>query len=191
MITVLTKKNTLFNKIIPECIISISKYNGIIAANTNDIHNLHQDVNHNNNNYAKNNECISYDASEKSIIISCGSVHLTHIANQINEQNVIKKESDGNWLLNAGIIIEKGAMLILDPQDTKRLKILADGSVAYGIHVYGSLIIDFIRLTSWNPDTNNYAQSYGSGETSGKITHPGAPRPYIRIESVHLVLLIS
>jgi parallel beta-helix repeat protein len=126
---------------------SNAKYSGIIAANTNDIHNLHQDINHNNTNYAKNNECISYDASEKSIIISCGSAHLTDIANQINGQNV------------------------------------TDGSVAYGIHVYGSLIIDFIRLTSWNPDTNNYAQSYGSRETSGKITHPGAPRPYIRIES--------
>lgn len=101
---------------------SNAKYSGIIAANTNDIHNLHQDINHNNTNYAKNDECISYDASEKSIIISCGSAHLTDIANQINGQNVIKKESDGNWLLNASIIIQKGAMLILDPQDTKWLK---------------------------------------------------------------------
>ena len=40
-----------------------------------------------------------------------------------------------------------------------------------------------LKLTSWNPSTNNYAQSYGSRETSGKITHQGAPRPFIRIES--------
>jgi len=118
-----------------------------------------------------------------SIIISCGSIHVTDIADRINEQNVIKKVSNGNWLLNAGIIIERGAKLILDPQDTKWLKIVADGKVAHGIHVYGSLIIDAIRLTSWNPSTNNYAQSYGSRETSGKITHPGTPRPFIRIES--------
>ena len=133
-------------------------------------------------NKVNSNKCISYDKPERSILISCGLVHLTDIANQINEQNVLKKESEGNWLLDAGIIIEKGATLILDPRDTKWLKILADGNVAHGIHVYGSLVIDSIKLTSWNPNTNNYAQSYGSRESSGKITHPGAPRPYIRIE---------
>ena len=159
---------------------------GIIAANTNDIHNLHQDINHNNNNYAKNNECISYDASEKSIIISCGSVHLTDIANQINEQNVIKKESDGNWLLNAGIIIEKGAMLILDPQDTKWLKIIADGTNAYPITVLGSLKIDSVKVTSCNPLTNGYAISKGNRELNDALgkyeVTEGFPRPYIRIE---------
>jgi poly(beta-D-mannuronate) C5 epimerase len=133
-------------------------------------------------NKVNSNKCISYDKPERTILISCGLVHLTDIANQINEQNVLKKESEGNWLLDAGIIIEKGATLILDPRDTKWLKILADGNVAHGIHVYGSLVIDSIKLTSWNPNTNNYAQSYGSRESSGKITHPGAPRPYIRIE---------
>jgi poly(beta-D-mannuronate) C5 epimerase len=133
-------------------------------------------------NKVNSNKCISYDKPERSILISCGLVHLTDIANQINEQNVLKKEYEGNWLLDAGIIIEKGATLILDPLDTKWLKILADGNVAHGIHVYGSLVIDSIKLTSWNPNTNNYAQSYGSRESSGKITHPGTPRPYIRIE---------
>ena len=141
------------------------------------------DIDYDNSNSIKNSQCISYDSSEKSLVISCGSVHLTDIANRINEENVIKKESDGNWLLNAGVIIESGATLILDPQDTKWLKILADGNVAHGIHVYGSMIIDSIKLTSWNPSTNDYAQSSGSRETSGKITHEGDPRPFIRIES--------
>ena len=119
--------------------------------------NIQRDISYDLGNRGKNGQCISYDHSKKSIVISCGSVHLTDIANQINEQDVIKKESDENWLLNASIIIEKGATLILDPQDTKWLKILADGNVAYGIHIYGSLVIDSIKLTSWNPGTNNYA----------------------------------
>jgi mannuronan 5-epimerase len=149
------------------------------AANSN---HSQLNTNYDISNKANSSKCISYDKPERSILISCGLVHLTDIANQINEQNVLKKESEGNWLLDAGIIIEKGATLILDPRDTKWLKILADGNVAHGIHVYGSLVIDSIKLTSWNPNTNNYAQSYGSRESSGKITHPGAPRPYIRIE---------
>ena len=155
---------------------------GKTTSMANDNHNQ-LGTNYDISNQVNTDRCISYDKSERSILISCGLVHLTDIANQINEQNVIKKESDGNWLLDAGIIIEKGATLILDPRDTKWLKILADGNVAHGIHVYGSLVIDSIKLTSWNPSTNNYAQSYGSRETSGKITHPGAPRPFIRIES--------
>ena len=169
----------IFSAIIPASYPSIATqlYGSNAEGKTTDIangNNIQHDINYDLGNRGKNGQCISYDYSEKSIVISCDSVHLTDIANQINEQNVIKKESDGNWLLNAGIIIEKGA---------KWLKILADGNVAHDIHVYGSLIIDSIRLTSWNPSTNDYAQSYGSRETSGKITHPGAPRPFIRIES--------
>jgi hypothetical protein len=80
------------------------------------------------------------------------------------------------------------------------LKIIADErTLAYGIHVLGSLKIDSVQLTSWNPETNYYAMSNGSRESSGpatkacgsncpiavkdKLTHHGAPRPYIRIES--------
>ena len=50
------------------------------------------------------------------------------------------------------------------------------------IRVFGGLKIDSEKVTSWNPATNDYVQSYGSRETSGKITHVRAPRPYIRIE---------
>ena len=102
--------------------------------------------------------------------------------------------------LNANITINKGATLTIDPTDTTWLKIIADGrTLAYGIHVLGSLKIDSVQLTSWNPETNYYAMSNGSRESSGpatkacgnncpiavkdKLTHHGAPRPYIRIES--------
>ena len=107
---------------------------GKTTSMANDNHNQ-LGTNYDISNQVNTDRCISYDKSERSILISCGLVHLTDIANQINEQNVIKKESDGNWLLDAGIIIEKGATLILDPRDTKWLKILADGNVAHGIHV--------------------------------------------------------
>jgi mannuronan 5-epimerase len=42
--------------------------------------------------------------------------------------------------------------------------------------------IDSVKVTSWNPQTNDYVESHGSRETSGKIVHVGAPRPYIRME---------
>ena len=91
--------------------------------------------------------------------------------------------NDGVWLLNANVTIQPGSTLNIDSKDTKWLKIISDGkTLAYGIHVYGSMKIDSVKVTSWNPETNDYVESHGSRETSGKIVHVGAPRPYIRIE---------
>ncbi|MGC2384742.1 MAG: hypothetical protein WA631_16710, partial [Nitrososphaeraceae archaeon] len=93
--------------------------------------------------------CISYNSVEKTITIRCGTNNrLTDIHNTIQDRNVIDRLSDGIWLLNAGII-ERGATLLMDPQDTKWLKIIADGK------------IDSVKVTSWNPLTNGYAISKG------------------------------
>ncbi len=146
--------------------------------------------------------CIVYNDNTKTIIISCRSATLSDIYKQINNKNILSKQSNQNgvWILNANITIEKGSTLLIDSTDTKWLKILTDGNtLAYGIHVYGSLLIDGIKLTSWNPSTNYYALSNGSRESSGSatkicgsncntdqkdlLTHHGNPRPYIRVES--------
>jgi mannuronan 5-epimerase len=149
------------------------------------------------------NGCISYDSVQRLITVSCKSATLTDIYNQLNDPGVLNKEQqqrNGVWLLNANITINKGSTLTIDSTDTTWLKIIADGrTLAYGIHVLGSLKIDSVQLTSWNPETNYYAMSNGSRESSGpatalcgsncpiavkdKLTHHGAPRPYIRIES--------
>ena len=148
------------------------------------------------------NGCISYDSVRRMITVSCKSATLTDIYNQLNDPAVLNKEQQRNgvWLLNANITINKGSTLTIDPTDTTWLKIIADErTLAYGIHVLGSLKIDSVQLTSWNPETNYYAMSNGSRESSGpatkacgsncpiavkdKLTHHGAPRPYIRIES--------
>src|ERR1041385_7121844 len=148
------------------------------------------------------NNCINYDSVRRLITVSCKSATLTDIYNQLNDPAVLNKEQQRNgvWLLNANITINKGSTLTIDPTDTTWLKIIADErALAYGIHVLGSLKIDSVQLTSWNPETNYYAMSNGSRESSGpatalcgsncpiavkdKLTHHGAPRPYIRIES--------
>lgn len=144
--------------------------------------------------------CISYDAGQRMIRISCKSATLTDIYNQLRNPDILDKESPGVWLLNANITIDKESTLNIDSTDTNWLKIIADEkTLAYGIHVHGSLRIDSVRLTSWNPQTNYFAISNGSRESSGPatascgntcpiaikdlLTHHGAPRPYIRIEA--------
>lgn len=131
--------------------------------------------------------CISYNSVEKTITIRCGTNNrLSDIHNTIQDRNVIDRLSDGNWLLNASITIERGATLAIDPQDTKWLKIIADGTNAYPITVLGSLKIDSVKVTSWNPVTNGFAISKGTRELNDALRKydvtEGFPRPYIRIE---------
>ena len=54
------------------------------------------------------------------ISITCKTSTLTDIYNQLNNKNILDKEtSDGVWLLNAGIVIEHDAKLVINEGDTK------------------------------------------------------------------------
>jgi poly(beta-D-mannuronate) C5 epimerase len=138
-----------------------------------------------------NENCISYDPSNRMITIRCESAtSLTDIDNQLNDHSILDKQQKANnnndggvWLLNAGIIIDKGATLVIDSKDVKWLKIIADGTTAYPIDVLGSLKIDSVKVTSWNPKTNDYATSNGTRVLVGNQYNviPGEPRPYITV----------
>src|SRR5215217_3141211 len=103
--------------------------------------------------------CITYDPTEKMITIACGSASLTDINNQLKDSSILQKGNNGEWLLNAGITVAENAALYINSSDTSWLKISADGVTAYPILVSGSLKIDSVKITSWNPITNNYALS--------------------------------
>src|SRR5919199_2668799 len=119
-----------------------------------------------------NSSCIVYDSQQKSIMVSCKTATLTDLYNHLKNPNILNKQpNDGVWLLNSNITINPGATLNIDPSDTTWLKIISDEkTLAYVIHVKGSLKIDSVSLTSWNPSTNNFALSYGSRESSGGAT---------------------
>jgi poly(beta-D-mannuronate) C5 epimerase len=94
------------------------------------------------------------------------------------------------WFLNANLVIAKGATLHIDSTDTKWLrissKVIRTGSAkiapAYIIDVHGSLKIDSVKITSWDPTTNYYAITNGSRTGSGVFIF-GAPRPSIVVEN--------
>jgi len=140
--------------------------------------------------------CISYDPEENLITITCQSANLSDIYTIIGDQNVLLKEDgidvntitgnferDSNtvWQLNAGITVAQNATLYINSTDTSWLKILADGETAHPILVSGSLKIDSAKVTSWNPNTNNYTASQDS-DRNGQSVNIGTPRPYIVVE---------
>jgi poly(beta-D-mannuronate) C5 epimerase len=121
--------------------------------------------------------CITYDSTDNIITISCDS-SLTDVDNQLNDDTILDKEQsqqsdNGVWLLNAGIIVREDATFYINSTDTKWLKIISVGNTPNRIEIYGSLKIDSVKITSWNPETNDYAKT----DVQGKI-----PRPFIIVE---------
>jgi parallel beta-helix repeat protein len=64
------------------------------------------------------------------------------------------------------------------------LKIISDGTAANIIDVHGSLKVNSVKITSWNPSANSYAATNGTRilHRNGYEVHVGSPRPFITIE---------
>jgi poly(beta-D-mannuronate) C5 epimerase len=137
--------------------------------------------------------CINYNPSKRTITVNCNSpARLTDIDSKLHDASLLAKQStNGVWFLNANLVIAKGATLHIDSTDTKWLKIsskvtrgagIAKIAPAYIIDVHGSLKIDSVKITSWDPTTNYYAITNGSRTGSGVFIF-GAPRPSIVVEN--------
>jgi len=138
-------------------------------------------------------QCVSYDIRNKDIKLTCKVAHLSGIYNQLKDRTILDKgedqiHNDNNskvWILNAGITIEKGSTLIIDPKDTRWLKIVDDLKVAHPITVLGSLLIDSVKITSWDPNINDYVKFDSEILQDKEHEHTGidaVPRPYIIID---------
>jgi mannuronan 5-epimerase len=132
--------------------------------------------------------CINYDSSQRTVIISCASANLSDIYNQLHDNNILSKESsnDNTWLLNAGLTIQKGSVFYINSTDTNWLKIITpvDGINPNRIDVLGSLKVDSVKITSWDPTTNDYGKTNGTRQTvqDKLVTDEGSIRPTIKVE---------
>jgi len=136
--------------------------------------------------------CVNYNPSARTITVSCSSARLTDIDNALHDSSLLAKQSPtGTWFLNANLVIAKGATFHIDSTDTKWLKISSKvthsaGATklapAYWIDVHGSLKIDSVKVTSWDPTTNYYARTNGS-RTATDVFVLGASRPSIVVEN--------
>ena len=134
----------------------------------------------------ESDSCVRYDSTENEIRINCESANLTDIYNQLQDPDLLHKETtDGVWLLNAGIVIEEGATLYINSTDTSWLKIAADGETAHAILVLGALKIDSVKISSWDTDANDYLKFKFDILPSREYEKSGIdaiPRPYILVE---------
>ena len=137
--------------------------------------------------------CITYDAKNKIINITCGVATLSDIDKQLRDPDILSIEhshgttsnNSKTWLLNAGVLVGKEASLEVTPDDVVWLKIVADGKTAHPIKVMGNLKVDSVKITSWNPKRNDYVRFQYETLPSRKYEKSGideVPRPYIIVE---------
>jgi hypothetical protein len=141
----------------------------------------------------KEEKFISYNKSEKLISITCKYADFADINRQIIDHNILKPEatitttnntSDNKekvWLLNAGLKVEKDASLDINSNDVTWLKIVPSKNTPNAITVNGILKVDSVKITSWNPETNNYVKFSEKAKEDQKL-YTTKPRPYITIE---------
>ncbi|MFB5599863.1 MAG: right-handed parallel beta-helix repeat-containing protein [Nitrososphaeraceae archaeon] len=134
------------------------------------------------------NPCISFDGQDNEISISCEYSNFIDIEDELQNQHILYRESkpdylnEKNWILNAGIRVEKDATLNIDSKDVTWLKIVPGINTPNAIKVDGSLNVDSVKITSWNPETNDYVKF--SDETKYNDTRYKVElRPYIKVNS--------
>ncbi|MGI9011919.1 MAG: right-handed parallel beta-helix repeat-containing protein [Nitrososphaeraceae archaeon] len=135
---------------------------------------------------AAENSCISYNSIENEISIACQHAEFIDIKNSLQDQSILQRESSNfnekNWILNAGISVEKNATLNIESDDVTWLKIVPSENTPNPIKVDGSLKVDSIKITSWNPQTNDYVY-FSDAVKYDELQYTKELRPYIKVNS--------
>jgi mannuronan 5-epimerase len=140
--------------------------------------------------------CISYNKSENIFTITCKSADFADVAREITSPEILKLESkaivttstntsENNnkkvWLLYAGLKIKENANLDINSNDVTWLKIIPSKKSPNAIEVDGSLKVDSVKITSWNPKTNGYVKFIEKAKEDDSI-YSTIQRPYIKID---------
>jgi hypothetical protein len=106
-------------------------------------------------------ECIDYDQSENTITINCNASFLD-IVQTINDPEILEKPGTGEYLLNANLEVADGVTFEMNSN--------GDGGLQYlkiagenGIIVHGRILIDGVKITSWDTSSNDIVQQNSDG----------------------------
>ncbi len=106
-------------------------------------------------------ECIYHEAAENTITIDCDHASFGDLISTIYNRSVLEKlEKDGEYLLKSNLRVADDASFGMTSSDgVQYLKIAG----ANGIIVHGKILIDGVKITSWNTSSNDVVQQDGSG----------------------------
>src|ERR687891_2215461 len=98
--------------------------------------------------------CTEYDQTENTITVNCNS-SFSDVARAVNDPKIMGSLGNGVYILNATLEIADDITFEMNssnPDDNLQyLKIVNEN----GIIVYGKILIDGIKITSWNTSSND------------------------------------
>jgi poly(beta-D-mannuronate) C5 epimerase len=105
--------------------------------------------------------CIGYQAGVNTITISCDASFLD-VVQAINDPSILEElEQDGQYILNANLEVADGVTFEMTSNDDNLQYLKIAG--ANGIIVYGKILIDGVKITSWDSSSNDIVQQDMNG----------------------------
>jgi mannuronan 5-epimerase len=116
--------------------------------------------------------CIDYNEGENTIMMNCNASFLD-IVQTINDPNILENLGNGEYILNANLEVADGITFEMtssgdDGEDGLQYLKLAGEN---GIIVYGKILIDGVKITSWDISDEDVIQQNMAGTI---------PRGYVR-----------
>lgn len=104
--------------------------------------------------------CIDYEASENTITIDCNASFLD-IVQTINDPDILQNNGAGEYILNANLEVADGIAFEMTSygDGLQYLKLAGEN----GIVVYGTILIDGVRITSWDISDQDVIQQNING----------------------------
>jgi mannuronan 5-epimerase len=111
-------------------------------------------------------ECIDYEAAENTITIDCDHASFEDVVRTINDQSVLEKlDEDGEYLLKANLRVADGITFEMTSNEDGNLQYLKIAD-ANGIIVHGRILINGVKITSWDASSNDVVQQDMDGSIS-------------------------
>jgi poly(beta-D-mannuronate) C5 epimerase len=107
--------------------------------------------------------CIDYDEAENTILINC-SASFREVVQTINDPEILESPGNGEYVLNANLEVADGITFAMTStgDGLQYLKLAGEN----GIIVYGKILIDGIKITSWDMADENVIQQDINGAVS-------------------------
>ena len=110
-------------------------------------------------------QCIEYDSAENTINVDCDYASFGDVIEAINDQSVLERlEEDGEYLLKANLRIADGGIFEMNSNGDglQYLKIAGEN----GIIVHGTILINGVKITSWDVSSNDIVHQDRDGSVS-------------------------
>jgi mannuronan 5-epimerase len=105
--------------------------------------------------------CVGYESGVNTITINCNA-SFQDVVQAINDPALLEQEEDGQYILKANLQVADGVTFEMNSNGVDNLQYLKIAG-ANGIIVYGKILIDGVKITSWDVSGDDVIQQDDNG----------------------------